>query len=63
VSKPSESEARSSKSRTDGRRHDARKQREFEDVFRAIEDFAAIGKPRNQIRPEKSLQSIPRSNA
>jgi hypothetical protein len=61
--KASEKKGRCSSTRTDGCRQYARKEQEFENIFSAIENPAAVREPRNQISSQERFESIPGSNA
>jgi hypothetical protein len=45
------------------RSRNARKQEEFEDTFRTIENVAPIREFDNEISPEHGFQCVPESNA
>jgi len=45
------------------RSRNARKQEEFEDTFRAMENLTPIRKPNNEIGSEHGFQSVTESNA
>jgi hypothetical protein len=58
-----ESEACRPDAGADGRSRNARKQEEFEDTFRVIENVASVREPNHQIGSKHSFQGVPKSNA
>jgi hypothetical protein len=58
AAKAGKSEARCPDTGADARSRNARKQEEFEDTFRAIENVASIRKPNNEISSKNGFQGV-----